>query len=116
MEVALSEGRIETLYRRLKEYEKLGFFATEEGKILALVHVFTRENIEKGEELEKIAEEVAKLEEVEEVDILTGEWDLLVRVKVDNLRELAHFVVNKLRRISGVEKTITSIVLRRISK
>jgi len=56
------------------------------------------------------------LEEVEEVDILTGEWDLLVRVKVDNLRELAHFVVNKLRRISGVEKTITSIVLRRISK
>ena len=116
MEVAVSESRIEALYNRLKQYEKLGLFPKSEGKIRAFIHIFTKENVEKGERLNKIAEEVSRLEEVKEVNILTGQWDLLIKVEVNDVRELAYFVVEKLRKIPGVERTITSIILRSISK
>ncbi len=70
----------------------------------------------KGEKLSQIdvAQRVKALPEVEEVSIVTGEIDIIVRVGVQDVDALNDFVVIKLRDIEGIEKTITSVVLSEV--
>jgi Lrp/AsnC family leucine-responsive transcriptional regulator len=58
----------------------------------------------------RIAKEVAKHPEVQEVHIITGDWDLLIKLKGKDVDELSSFVMNDLRTMDGVEKTLTCIV------
>ncbi|MEM4240171.1 MAG: Lrp/AsnC family transcriptional regulator [Candidatus Woesearchaeota archaeon] len=60
---------------------------------------------------EDAAKEIRGMEGVEEVSILTGGADLLVKVRAKDLGELNEFVVRKLRNVQGVDKTQTMIVL-----
>ncbi len=62
----------------------------------------------------KVAREIKALPEVDEVAIVTGETDLIIKVTVTDVEELNSFVVKKLRDIEGVEKTVTSVVLSEI--
>ena len=49
--------------------------------------------------------------EVQEVHIITGNWDLLLKVRVRDVEELGKFIVDRLRLVRGVEKTLTCVVL-----
>lgn len=60
---------------------------------------------------EEVARQVQSLAEVEEVSIVTGEIDLIVKVSLKDVDELNDFVIRKLRNIDGIEKTVTSVVL-----
>ena len=51
------------------------------------------------------------LKGVEEVNITTGEMDIIVKVRLKNIEELNEFIVEKLRDIGGVDKTRTMVVL-----
>ena len=55
----------------------------------------------------KLAEKLAKLEEVYEVHILAGEWDLLLKVRGESVEGIGKLVVDKLREIGGIDKTVT---------
>ena len=57
-----------------------------------------------------VAEEIAKFSEVQEVHIITGDWDLLVKLRAESVDAVGKFVVDKLRLISGLEKTLTCMV------
>ena len=50
---------------------------------------------------------------IEIVEHLTGEYDLLVKIHAADLKELNEFVVNRLTKFRGVEKTTTALVLGR---
>lgn len=58
----------------------------------------------------KIAQEIAKLPEVQEVHIITGDWDILIKVKEKDVAAIGKFVVDKLRLVEGIEKTLTCMV------
>ncbi|MGQ9566207.1 MAG: Lrp/AsnC family transcriptional regulator [Candidatus Bathyarchaeales archaeon] len=58
----------------------------------------------------KIAQEIAKFPEVQEVHIITGGWDILIKVKEKDVNEIGRFVIDKLRMIAGIEKTLTCMV------
>jgi DNA-binding Lrp family transcriptional regulator len=60
---------------------------------------------------EDTAKEIKGMEGVEEVSVLTGGADLIVKVRAKDLDELNDFVVRKLRNAAGVDKTQTMIVL-----
>ncbi len=60
---------------------------------------------------EDAAKEIRGMEGVEEVSILTGGADMLVKVRAKDLDDLNDFVVRKLRNIAGVDKSQTMIVL-----
>jgi DNA-binding Lrp family transcriptional regulator len=64
---------------------------------------------------ERIGEEIKKLNEVESVDIVTGETDLLAGVRIKEMTELNDLVTHKLRNIPGVDKTRTMMVLKEIN-
>jgi Lrp/AsnC family transcriptional regulator, leucine-responsive regulatory protein len=63
-----------------------------------------------------VAEEIARLPEVQEVHIITGDWDLLVKLRAENVEAVGKFVVDKLRRIRGLEKTLTCMVFETIKE
>jgi len=42
--------------------------------------------------------------------MLSGSWDILLKIRVKNAEEVGNFVINKIRKIHGIDKTVTSIV------
>ena len=63
-----------------------------------------------------VAEEIARFSEVQEVHIITGDWDLLVKLRAENVDAVGKFVVDKLRRIRGLEKTLTCMVFETVKE
>lgn len=57
-----------------------------------------------------IAEQIAKFSEVQEVHIITGDWDILIKVKERDVDAIGKFVIDKLRTVKGIEKTLTCMV------
>ena len=58
----------------------------------------------------ELAREIAKFPEVQEVHIITGDWDLLIKVKAEDVEAIGKFVIDKLRLVKGIEKTLTCVV------
>jgi len=57
-----------------------------------------------------IAEQIAKFQEVQEVHIISGDWDILIKVKEKDVDAVGKFVIDKLRTVNGIEKTLTCMV------
>jgi len=57
-----------------------------------------------------IVKEIARFPEVQEVHIITGDWDLLMKVKGKDVDMIGKFVIDRLRAVRGIEKTLTCMV------
>ncbi len=55
----------------------------------------------------ELAKRIAKLSGVHEVHIITGEYDLLLKVRGKNLEDIGTLVIDKLRQLKGVSRTLT---------
>jgi Lrp/AsnC family leucine-responsive transcriptional regulator len=55
----------------------------------------------------ELAKRIAKLPGVYEVHIISGEYDLLLKVRGKSLEEIGVLVVDKLRQLKGVGRTLT---------
>lgn len=95
-------------YRAILDAKKLGIQTS------AFILVSFTKNT--GIDQRRLAREISLFPEVQEVHIITGDWDILLKVKVKDVEELGRFVVDKLRQIHGVEKTYTSVVLDTIKE
>jgi DNA-binding Lrp family transcriptional regulator len=63
-----------------------------------------------------IAEEIARFPEVQDVHIITGDWDLLVKLRAENVDAVGKLVVDKLRLIKGIEKTLTCMIFETVKE
>jgi DNA-binding Lrp family transcriptional regulator len=63
-----------------------------------------------------VATEIAQFPEVQEVHIITGDWDLLVKLRAENVEAIGKFVVDKLRNIEGLDKTLTCMVFETVKE
>jgi DNA-binding Lrp family transcriptional regulator len=112
-----------TIHFNIKKMEK-------EEKILAYKAVFNHEKINEGftayalvklssevyENVDltmKIAERIAKNPEVESVDALTGEWELLIKIRAKDQKEYFS-VVQRCIGGHGVEKVNSLISLKQV--
>ncbi|MEM0440635.1 MAG: Lrp/AsnC family transcriptional regulator [Candidatus Caldarchaeum sp.] len=64
----------------------------------------------------KLAEEIARLPEVVEAHVITGEWDIIVKVRSESMQSIGTLVVDKLRGMPGVGKTITCVSLASVKE
>lgn len=55
----------------------------------------------------QLAEKISKFREVEELYIVAGQWDMLVKVRSSTVEDIGNFVLDKLRVTAGVDKTET---------
>ncbi|MBU2477375.1 Lrp/AsnC family transcriptional regulator [Candidatus Micrarchaeota archaeon] len=62
----------------------------------------------------EIAKKIKKLNFVESVDIITGEMDLIIKVRAKNIQQLNKLITEELRNIKGIDKTITLTVLEEV--
>jgi DNA-binding Lrp family transcriptional regulator len=57
----------------------------------------------------ELAEKISKLAGVHEVHVISGEWDLLLKVRAASMEELGRMVIDKLRGMKGVGHTVTCV-------
>jgi len=100
-------------YRAIVSPEKLGAGTT--AFILASVSYRTKAD-DVPISQRTVAEEIAKFAEVQEVHIITGDWDLLIKLRAENVDSIGKFVVDKLRLIEGIEKTLTCMVFENVKE
>ncbi len=54
-----------------------------------------------------VAQRIAEVPGVYGVDIISGEWDLLLKIRAKTIRDVGMLIVDKIRHIDGVHKTLT---------
>jgi Lrp/AsnC family leucine-responsive transcriptional regulator len=101
-------------YRAILSAEKLNLSTV--AFILAQVSYRTKSDNETPVSQRAVAEEIGRFPEVQEVHIITGDWDLLVKLRAENVDAIGKFVVDKLRLIKGLEKTLTCMVFETIKE
>ena len=113
---------ITTVHNRIKKLEKLGIikrytveldYKKLEKPVAAYVMVTVIYMLPSGIKIkqEDVAKEIKGLAGVESVELLTGATDILVKVRVKDVEELNEFIIKQLRKIEGVDKAQTSVVL-----
>jgi len=115
------DSPVTTVFAKIKRMEELGIVkgynavldAAKLNKgttafILASISYGLKEGAQQSQR--KIAQEIAKFPEVQEVHIITGDWDILIKVKEKDVATIGKFVIDKLRLVEGIEKTLTCMV------
>ncbi|MCD6313233.1 MAG: Lrp/AsnC family transcriptional regulator [Thaumarchaeota archaeon] len=57
-----------------------------------------------------LAHEMSMLENVEEAHLISGEWDILLKVRGSSMKEIGDLVIDKIRGMHGVARTLTCAV------
>jgi DNA-binding Lrp family transcriptional regulator len=105
---------------RIKAYEKdeviLGYrtILNEEKLGVDLVRAVIEVKItpERGGGFDRLADRIAKYDEVKSCYLMSGAYDLLVVAEGESLKELARFVAEKLATVQGVISTATHFMLK----
>ena len=67
---------------------------------------------ERGDGFDRMAERIAKHDEVKSCYLMSGAYDLLVIVEDADIKKVASFVAKKLSTIEGVTSTVTHFMLK----
>lgn len=111
-----------TVFNRVKRMEKTGIIKgytalIDEGRIgknvAAYVLITVDYNLLKRKKIaqQELASVIRKHEFVDEVSMITGSIDIIVRIRTQDIAQLNDFVTRYLRNIDGVEKTQTAVIL-----
>lgn len=63
---------------------------------------------------DKAIEEMRRIEHVEKISVVAGEFDIVIRVRVESLEDLLQ-ATNKIQMIQGVQKTTTQVIEKEIA-
>ena len=64
-----------------------------------------------SKELENVATGLVRLPEVTDVYEVTGEYDIVCMIKVENILAFRNVLKDKVLKINGVKSTVSSVVL-----
>lgn len=89
------------------DYEKL------DKGVLALVFAsINHEKLVEGTKgIENLKKKLHGFKEIEKIYAVTGDIDLILLVRIANIKELDEFLIRRLRNIKGIQNTTTQIVL-----
>jgi len=88
-------------YKAILDHEKTGNVFT----TYTLVQIDYSYLLETGENQRDVARKLAKLPHVLETQVITGEWDILLKIRGKDTKEIGNFVMTQLRKIKGVGRT-----------
>ena len=58
-----------------------------------------------------VADAIRSIEGVDEVDVVTGPYDVIVKASADTMDELGQMVLGHVQKVAGINRTITSPVV-----
>ncbi len=83
----------------LKDFTKIGLPVT--------AFVFVAYNPQDNISQQQVAEKISQMENVFDVHLISGEWDMLVKLRGESLVQIGKIVLDDIRTMKGVAKTIT---------
>lgn len=88
------------------EYDKMlsSYYKNEKIRAIISLKVETKN-------ADSIAEKIAELNEVDEVFIVTGDADIIIKASFDNYKNMKEFLLNSLGAINGVRETKTMMIV-----
>jgi DNA-binding Lrp family transcriptional regulator len=111
---------VTTVFAKIKRIEKAGlvkgYHAVLKGEELGasttafILASFSYKSGDRTMSQRKVAKEIANFPEVQEVHIISGEWDIIIKVKAKDVDSIGKYVVDKLRLVKGIAKTLTCLV------
>ncbi len=122
------DSPITTIYSKIKRMEEIGLIKQykaildskklDKGTTAFILASFTYRLGGKEKPLSQrdVANQIAAFPEVQEVHIITGGWDILIKVKADHVDTLGKLVMDKLRMVEGVENTLSCIVYETVKE
>ncbi|MDD5502757.1 MAG: Lrp/AsnC family transcriptional regulator [Candidatus Thermoplasmatota archaeon] len=63
-----------------------------------------------------LARKIGNLPGVFEVHIMAGEWDLLIKVRAGSVEEISKMIIDKMRVMGGVGKTVTAMCFETVKE
>ncbi len=103
---ALEKDRVILGYKAIVDWDR-----TQVESVTALIEV--KVTPQRGEGFDRVAERIYQYDEVESVYLMSGAFDLTVIISGRSLKEVAHFVGEKLATIEDVTGTATHFILRK---
>ena len=115
--LGIAEGTVRSRLKRLRTHGIIRVRALINPEViadqqLALLAI----TVSESHLLDGKARELAALDRVLNVSIVSGQYDLMVEVLVDSNHGLVHFLTEELSAISGIQKTETFLTLRSYNK
>lgn len=102
----LENNRLILGYRAVVDWDR-----TDREDVTALIEV--KVTPQRGEGFDRVAERIYQYDEVESVYLMSGAFDLTVIISGRSLKEVAHFVGEKLATIEDVTGTATHFILHK---
>jgi DNA-binding Lrp family transcriptional regulator len=100
----LEERGVIRQYTIVPDYEALGESTT--------AFIFLSYDARASVSQEEVAGELADIDAVYEVHMISGDWDLLAKVRGESIEQIGDLVIERVRGVGGVGKTQTSTVFR----
>jgi Lrp/AsnC family transcriptional regulator, leucine-responsive regulatory protein len=117
-ELKLSGPGLQKRLRRLEERGVIRGYATVVDReavgldLLCFIHIMLAHH--RPDAIRRFPDRIKKMPEVLECHFLTGEFDYLLKVVVADHEELEKFLFERLMKVSGVDRTRTSIVVKEV--
>jgi DNA-binding Lrp family transcriptional regulator len=77
------------------------------GKLFAFIDIFVE-----SQQMQDVIDSLSKLESLEELYEVTGEFDLTIMISASDIEELRDILKNKIMKVEGIKSTVSSIVLK----
>jgi DNA-binding Lrp family transcriptional regulator len=97
--VKMEQKRVIKKYTAVPDYSQLGIGVS----AFILVQFGPQEGLSQRE----TAEEISELKGIYEVHMISGEYDMLLKVRGSSMEDIGNLVIDRLREIKGVSRTLT---------
>ena len=117
-ELKLSGPGLQKRLRKLEDRGVIRGYATVVDReavgldLLCFIHIMLAHH--RPDSIKRFPDRIRKMPEVLECHFLTGEFDYLLKVVVADHEELEKFLFERLMKVSGVDRTRTSIVVKEV--
>ena len=78
---------------------------------MSSIEAYIMMNVKSGSE-DEVCDSLTQYQEVEEVAVIYGEYDAIIRVKTDNMKTLDNFITDKLRALPNIFLTATMLIAK----
>ncbi len=78
---------------------------------MSSIEAYIMMNIKSGSE-DEVCDKLAKYQEVEEVAVIYGEYDAIIKVKTENMKTLDNFITETLRALPNIFLTATMLIAK----
>lgn len=91
-------------YAAIPDYRKVG--------LPIAAYIFINVDYSKIQSQEDVAREISKLPNVLDVSIVSGEIDIIAKIRAKDVDDMGEAVIRRLRTIKGIAKTVTAVAMK----